>query len=597
VILVFLLQIGSALAASSISQYGMTWTFDSDYETGQYANGDYWVVGPVAITGISPSGSGNGWEVNPVVTGGQGFGSGCYGGNYDASLTPSLPYTANPGDSIVKVIASGNDRPCVRTASVLTVVDSVPPGNGADVFRPPYVGTDKPMYLVADLRTELLPSVAPVSSIKSLQWTEDRYAKVQLDHKGGGIGRALHPSDHMPDYGGDIGRDNADGALALMLDDPVSEKMQALINYVQYGIDIHYMVRIGQVWPGGGGHRPGQLLPLAFAAVMLDDQEMKDDIEQIRLGGWLHEQRVMWWGENADRALYGYPQGTGDGNDYWNRLETHSSGGKSMKDIYGFIDGGWDPGQSYQGCCTSQPWKGTAIAFHIMPELKDVWYDETFFDYTDRWVNFGVWTEPDPCAPVSQGGGHDYDSGFCIIDPDIAYFNSVDDFACNAGSQCGRFPERHGTGADSGGRRSTFQDNMWDAYRGPSCYDGVCELGEACEFDCGEVESCTSQGYICCSGECTSPRLGIGCGSEVCCTSADCILPTNCGDGTCDTDETCETCEADCGECVCIPIHDADSNPCDGEISTAELNYYIDQWKLGNVDMARLMQAIYLWKV
>jgi len=33
------------LAAVSLSQFGVTWTFDRDYTTGQFANGDYYVVG------------------------------------------------------------------------------------------------------------------------------------------------------------------------------------------------------------------------------------------------------------------------------------------------------------------------------------------------------------------------------------------------------------------------------------------------------------------------------------------------------------------------------------------------------------------------
>lgn len=37
-----------------ISQYGITWTFDTEYEYGQFANGDYWVLGPVTITRIEP---------------------------------------------------------------------------------------------------------------------------------------------------------------------------------------------------------------------------------------------------------------------------------------------------------------------------------------------------------------------------------------------------------------------------------------------------------------------------------------------------------------------------------------------------------------
>ena len=43
-----------AFAASSLSQYGITWTFDRDRQVGQYVNGDWWVVGPVTIVNITP---------------------------------------------------------------------------------------------------------------------------------------------------------------------------------------------------------------------------------------------------------------------------------------------------------------------------------------------------------------------------------------------------------------------------------------------------------------------------------------------------------------------------------------------------------------
>ena len=58
-----------------MSQWGITFTFDKNYETGTFANGDYWVIGPVKITAISPAYSGgkNGWEVNPKVSGAQGL--------------------------------------------------------------------------------------------------------------------------------------------------------------------------------------------------------------------------------------------------------------------------------------------------------------------------------------------------------------------------------------------------------------------------------------------------------------------------------------------------------------------------------------------
>jgi len=517
-LILVLLVLPIAYAATSIEQYGITWQFDDDYQTGQFANGDYWVLGPVTITQITPDatsefhdlGGGictgfsagvsacseacaaqypglipncdgpdrdgncicaagtNGWESNPIVEGPQAFQSGCSGGSYDPRLMPNLPYTAQGGESLVKTIPSGMERPCIQTASVLTVVDEIPPGNGAEVFRPPYAGTEKPYYYVSDIRLELPPSLGQVEDAKGQEWVRNRYQKVQLDHKEGVLGRSLHPAGHMPDYGGDIGRDNGDAVLQLFLDDPIEDKMQGLVNFIQYGIDLHYMYRLGHRWGAGGGHRPGQLLPLAFAAVMLDDPQMKSDMKTIEEDGWLHEQATLWWSENQQRALWGYYQNT-DEEDYWNRLRTENSGAKSMRDIYDYIDGGYAPGQLYQACCTSLPWRGEALAFNIMPELKGVWNDSTFFEYVDRWVNEGTITQPDPCAPVSQGGGHDYTTGFCILDPDLEYFNSPTDFACKEGEECGRYPELHGTNANGVGRDSIFQREMWNAYRNMSC--------------------------------------------------------------------------------------------------------------------------------
>ena len=43
-----------AYGEQQLSQFGITWTFDRDYITGQFANGDFWIVGPVTIIGIDP---------------------------------------------------------------------------------------------------------------------------------------------------------------------------------------------------------------------------------------------------------------------------------------------------------------------------------------------------------------------------------------------------------------------------------------------------------------------------------------------------------------------------------------------------------------
>jgi len=472
-LIVFAIGIGALLAIShpgnqalaaevllvdQLSQYGITFVFDKDYPTGQFANGDYWVVGPVTLTRITPDfdGTYHGWEVNPIFEGPQGLDA--RAGNFDASLIPDFPYTAQPNESIVKAISgdleNGDCRPCLQTAAVLTVLSEPPPENGAAIFRPPYVGDEKPFYYVADLHTELLPTYEPVPDAPSLTWVEERYQPVQLDHKGGRTGRCLHPSDHMPDYGANIGMDNGNAALRLMLDDPVGEKLPALIPYVQYGIDLYHMVLLGHTWPAGGGHRPGQKLPLTFASVLLDDPAMQT---VIREADFFHEDVGNYYSEVAGKALFGFHNAYWSEEFYWNVLET-GGGFKSHADPYGYIDGGAQPGGSYQFCCISQPWKGSALSLHLMPSMKTVWYNQVFFDYVDRWVYQGAWSQPDPCAPYDGNPDHygvtygPDGNGGCILDTDPS-------------DGIGRFPDAHGTNIDGGYRYSHFQKEMWDAYR------------------------------------------------------------------------------------------------------------------------------------
>ena len=130
-----------AQTTNNISQYGIAWTFNAQHQYGQYANGDYWVLGPVTITNITPDyiNGFNGWEVNPADIIKQGFDKRIH--NFDATKIPSLPYIAQPGESIVKTISvdttiSGQHW-YLQTAAVLTVVGSVPANNGSTVFRPP----------------------------------------------------------------------------------------------------------------------------------------------------------------------------------------------------------------------------------------------------------------------------------------------------------------------------------------------------------------------------------------------------------------------------------------------------------------------------
>ena len=103
---------GTAFAATtdSVSQYGITWKFAKKHLVGTFVNGDYWVLGPVTITSITPSfdGSHHGWEVNPLVSGNQGFDKRITG--FSASLVPALPYRASGKKSICKSVSHDNSN-------------------------------------------------------------------------------------------------------------------------------------------------------------------------------------------------------------------------------------------------------------------------------------------------------------------------------------------------------------------------------------------------------------------------------------------------------------------------------------------------------
>jgi hypothetical protein len=114
----------------------------------------------------------------------------------------------------------------------------------------------------------------------------------------------------------------------------------------------------------------------------------------------------------------------------------------------------------------TQALKGSALFVRLVPGLGALWNDDLGLDYADRWVAMGAYTQPDHCAPLSQGGGPDpANPGHCIPDPDLSMCATFPDCDCQAGKQCGRFPDLHGTGADQGLHGSAFVDVMWSAFR------------------------------------------------------------------------------------------------------------------------------------
>eukprot|EP01133_Synstelium_polycarpum_P019212 gene19212-23018_t len=428
-------------SASSISQWGITFTFDKAYPCGQFANGDYWVTpttagGKVKLTAMTPAftGTRHGWQANPNSPVNQGFDNEING--WQSSLVPALPYLAAVNTSIVKTIsevaANHCNQPftCLSTASVLTVLGSAPPAN---TFRPAYYGTVKKLYSSATMATGLLPSLSSVTDTPTIASLVTRFQRVQLDHKNDWSGRDLHPHLNMPDYGAQIASDTGDAALRLMLSDTLVAKTPLLIAYVQAGIDYYGMLAGGVTWPSDGGLMSGRKLPIAFAGVMLNDSAIIAKLASVNLNAFGEDGQV-YYSTNASKVLWG---GTCAPEEYWDNV---LSGGvnnyKDCRDPYGYIDGGI-PADNYQMCCTSQTWKATALSMRLMPAVQCAFHNQNFVAYVDRWVTSGAHTLPDPYSLVAPGG---------ILGPS-------------------RFPALNHASTNDGYYSSDFAYNMWAAHR------------------------------------------------------------------------------------------------------------------------------------
>ncbi len=377
-------------AATQVSQFGITWTFNGDYQVGQFANGDYWVIGPVTIVGISPpsSTSGramNGAMINPSPGSGttQGYDSETYdqyGPAYSSSLnvadgvSSSNPLVVQNGSSLVSTISIlAISRPQLQAAAILTVLSSPPP---AGSFRPPYSGSDKSIkYNKSQLDFSKLSTLTPVGNTPSLATIERYFERPWIEHVPDWMARYTHPSGNMPDYGREIGTQIGEAALMLQLNFSDAQKETLAIRYIQYGIDLYGVIQDGggNNWVPNGGHAGGRKWPVVFAGLMLDDSDMAN----IGAGG------------------VGNPHFGEDSQTFY-VSQTDVSSGKYLSSDIGLPEWGirhattpsmddksWSA--SYRRCCTANSWAGIVLSARIMG-AQDLWNHDSLFDYMDRYM-------------------------------------------------------------------------------------------------------------------------------------------------------------------------------------------------------------------
>ncbi|MHC4436557.1 MAG: InlB B-repeat-containing protein [Planctomycetota bacterium] len=410
----------AASQQSQISQFGITWTFDKEYTVGQFANGDYWVVGPITIVRIQPVSvelNGrmiNGSMINPSPRLGQtqAYDSAAYGryarqGNYDQSLnvarpnndqlSKNNPLVLQPDTSLVSAESTlqANGSTQLKTAAVLTVLEA-PAKEGS--FRPAYSGTDKTVrFNKEQLDYSLLASLKPVPGTPRLAAVERYFERPWIDHVPLWPARALHPVDNMPDYGREMSTQIGVGALMLHLNFSDTQKEKLLIRYVQLGIDFYGIIRDGgeKNWAANGGHASGRKWPILFAGLVLNDPDMKNigkpDITDY---GPAHPEYVHF-GEDDQTFYVAESDVEATHDSLWSPDRRDAQKIPYDREDIGLPEWGivranaphksnkfW--GTAYRQV-SSPGWGGFILAAHIM-KAKDLWNHDALFDYKDRYM-------------------------------------------------------------------------------------------------------------------------------------------------------------------------------------------------------------------
>jgi hypothetical protein len=374
---------------SSVTQNGITWTFDGNYTVGRFYLGDWWVIGPVTISAISPAWDGqrNGSMIDPdASTDTQGYRAGL-DVQYVDSLNAAtlLPLTIDPGQSsqgVVSLISSvgldniliGGSHEGIRSAAVLTVVGSAPP---SDAFRPAYARGDKTIYRTSQMNTHLLPGLNPPGSISgALGGYGNAFTKVYLDHAshGGNWGASLHPVDNGYPYGRDFSTAVSNATLVALTNN--GKAVEFARRLTQMGIDFYPMWLVNNKGVEGGGFGWGYKWTILFAGIMLNHDGMMHP--PLYRTGTIHkfpEDRFTSYGAPAP----GWP----GGKPLWGTVDPEYN--ECPPDLAANAD----CNDGYRICCSSFTWVGQALAARLMGAV-DLWNHPAYFDYVDRWVG-----EPD----------------------------------------------------------------------------------------------------------------------------------------------------------------------------------------------------------
>ncbi len=392
-----------AQMATSVERHGIRWTFAHPTEVGTFANGDWFVVGECSIASVSPSPDivagrwVNGSMVNPSFMTDQGYDSGGQYLSWDPLYTIGFPHTITPGDSLVSTESNTGTSPLIKSAAVLTCLAARP---ATTCFRPPYAGTNKPLYPTSLMRPDNLVRVTLASfavAAPPVEWGDyptrldaltARFERLWLEGSSGWAGEYLHPSDTQPMYYRDFSTLAGSMWLALAADVDVSTKLAGAVAMIQWGIDARWNVTAG--WYGdGGGHGTGRKAPIVFAGLMGIDDCQDVNAACVTHPHWNHrDHRAVfqddgqtWIVTEADIGRVLNPGNAG----YTTAHVGMPEWGNMHYEWPNNDNSSWD-GNAYRLCCHNNAWHGQFLVLRAMGGLKS-WNWNPCFLYHDRYVS------------------------------------------------------------------------------------------------------------------------------------------------------------------------------------------------------------------
>ncbi len=414
--------------SSSVQKGNITLTFSTPVNTTTNFMGDVFIQGPATITAIDPSPTGtgtgrrNGAMINPSDYRKQGY-DGRPTGNYDQSYSYAVGTEVQAGQSLVcsisrrpeltwaELTALENNPRCMGECEVFTFVSSLPAA-GAEVFRPPYCGTDKTIIAKSTINYGLLPGLtAPFNPSSSFGLATDPKAgmsKLWLDHVGvGPPGSNINnytscvPDNHQQWYPAE--RSAALSRLAMYTMCNFADVQTYANRIVQYGIDLKAAtLQANWGYAYGAGFGVGRALPLLYAGWLLGDTSFRDRVMTGSTVSPKFGEQVSYYYSTTPYSGYDFPPQFGGpsypmyGDNVSDYGVNHSGRDPAGKYVacgstirYQRTDAGNTVMQSagaYMQCCNPKSLGGAVLWGHLSGQI-DYFNTQAMVDFMDWWTS------------------------------------------------------------------------------------------------------------------------------------------------------------------------------------------------------------------